>query len=55
MSRLLMEDTLAMLGTGAFLARVVSVQDPDSADLRAFLRRGGAALSETWTYQLFAH
>jgi len=25
-----MEDTLAMLGTGAFLARVVSVQDPDN-------------------------
>ncbi len=30
MSRLLLEDTLAMLGTGAFLARVVSVQDPDN-------------------------
>jgi periplasmic glucans biosynthesis protein len=31
----------------------VSVLDADSADLRAFLRRGGDALSETWTYQLF--
>ncbi len=30
MSRLLQEHTLAMLGTGAFLAKVVSVQDPDS-------------------------
>lgn len=30
MSRLLMEDTLAMLGAGAFLARVVSVKDPDN-------------------------
>jgi len=28
MSRLLMEDTLPMLGSGAFLATVVSVQDP---------------------------
>jgi glucans biosynthesis protein len=33
----------------------VSVQDSDSADLRAYLRRGGSALSETWTYQLFDH
>jgi glucans biosynthesis protein len=31
----------------------VSIQDPDSADLRAFLRRGGSALTETWTYQVF--
>ncbi len=30
MSRLLQEHALAMLGTGAFLARVVSVQDPDN-------------------------
>lgn len=30
-----------------------TVLDPDSADLRAYLRRGGGALSETWTYQLF--
>jgi periplasmic glucans biosynthesis protein len=33
----------------------VTVLDSDSADLRAFLRRNGAALSETWSYQLFAH
>ena len=33
----------------------VTVLDSDSADVRAFLRRGGAALSETWSYQLFAH
>ena len=31
----------------------VTVTDSDSADLRAFLRQGEAALSETWTYQLF--
>jgi glucans biosynthesis protein len=31
----------------------VTVLDPDSADLRAWLRRGGAALSETWSFQLF--
>ena len=30
-----------------------AVTDPDSADLRAFLRRGGGALTETWSYQLF--
>lgn len=30
MSRLLMEDTLAMLGSGAFLGTVVSVQDPNN-------------------------
>lgn len=30
MSRLLQEHALAMLGAGAFLARVVSVQDPDN-------------------------
>jgi len=29
-SRLLQEHTLSMLGTGAFLAQVVSVQDPDN-------------------------
>jgi glucans biosynthesis protein len=33
----------------------VTVLDPDSADLRAFLRRNDAALTETWTYQLFDH
>jgi len=33
----------------------VTVLDPDSTDLRAFLRRNGSALSETWTYQLFDH
>jgi periplasmic glucans biosynthesis protein len=33
----------------------VTVLDSDSADLRAYLRRGGAALTETWSYQLFAH
>jgi glucans biosynthesis protein len=33
----------------------VTILDADSADLRGFLRRGGAALSETWTYQLFNH
>jgi periplasmic glucans biosynthesis protein len=32
-----------------------TVVDPDSADLRAFLRRNGSALTETWTYQLFDH
>jgi glucans biosynthesis protein len=31
-----------------------AVLDPDSADLRAFLRRGGDALTETWTYQAFS-
>jgi glucans biosynthesis protein len=31
----------------------VTILAGDSADLRAFLRRAGAALSETWTYQLF--
>ncbi len=31
----------------------VSGLDADSCDLRAYLRKGGAALSETWTYQLF--
>jgi uncharacterized protein involved in type VI secretion and phage assembly len=30
MSRLIQEDALAMLGAGAFLARVISVQDPDN-------------------------
>lgn len=30
MSRLLMEDSLPMLGAGAFLATVVNVQDPDN-------------------------
>jgi glucans biosynthesis protein len=32
----------------------VTLLDADSADLRAWLRRGGAALSETWTYQIFS-
>lgn len=31
----------------------VTVQDPDSADLRGWLGRGGARLTETWSYQLF--
>jgi glucans biosynthesis protein len=31
----------------------VTVLDPDSADLRGWLRRNGAALSETWSFQLF--
>jgi glucans biosynthesis protein len=33
----------------------VTMLDSDSADLRAFLRLKGAALSETWSYQLFGH
>jgi periplasmic glucans biosynthesis protein len=33
----------------------VTVLDSDSADLRAYLRLKGAALSETWSYQLFGH
>jgi glucans biosynthesis protein len=32
----------------------VTVLNPDSADLRAYLGRNGAALSETWSYQLFS-
>ena len=31
----------------------LTLLDADSADLRGFLRRGGAALSETWSYQIF--
>jgi glucans biosynthesis protein len=43
-----------VVGTGLWrLMLDVSVLDADSADLRAFLRRGAEALSETWTYQLF--
>jgi periplasmic glucans biosynthesis protein len=33
----------------------VTLLDSDSADLRAYLRLKGAALSETWSYQLFGH
>jgi glucans biosynthesis protein len=32
----------------------IVVEDPDSADLRAFLRRNGAAMTETWSYQVFS-
>jgi periplasmic glucans biosynthesis protein len=31
----------------------ITVLDADSAEVRAFLRRGGSALAETWTYQVF--
>ena len=31
----------------------LTVLDADSADVRAFLRHGGAALTETWNYQVF--
>jgi periplasmic glucans biosynthesis protein len=43
-----------VVGTSRWRLMVdVTVLDPESADLRAFLRRGGARLSETWTYQVF--
>jgi glucans biosynthesis protein len=31
----------------------VTLLDADSADLRAYLHRNGAALTETWSYQIF--
>jgi glucans biosynthesis protein len=51
-----LESAVAYPVVGTSLWRLmadVRVQDPDSADIRAYLQRGGAALTETWTYQLF--
>jgi glucans biosynthesis protein len=31
----------------------LTITDPESADVRAFLRQGERALTETWSYQLF--
>jgi glucans biosynthesis protein len=39
--------------TGWRLMVDVALLGVESAVLKAFLRRGGAAISETWTYQLF--
>jgi glucans biosynthesis protein len=44
-----------VVGTSTWRLMIdVTVVDAESADLRAFLRRSGGALTETWTYQVFA-
>jgi len=55
-SRGRLEDAAAypIVGTSAWrLMMDVTILDADSTDIRAFLRRNGEALTETWTYQLF--
>jgi glucans biosynthesis protein len=43
-----------VVGTARWRLMVdLTILDPDSADLRAFLRWNGGALTETWTYQIF--